>query len=261
MLADRPAYSTSPILNVFDCIEHGFFGRFGGVSEDIYEGLNCGFSSDDQSQSVLKNRSRVARCFGLKADDLYSLKQAHTNRVIKITQRLGEQYEVLADGMVSVDCELGLGVLGADCAPVLLADPVNRVIGAAHSGWKGALDGISEAVINRMLGLGAELHHIRAAIGPAMQQQHYEVKLPFKQHFEKQSAIEASCFFNQRQHRLYFDTPAYIEARLREAGVEHIERSAEDTFSQPQKYFSYRRSCQHGERDYGRQISVILLKP
>ena len=151
-------------------------------------------------------------------------------------------------------------MLGADCAPVLLLDPVRRVIGAAHSGWKGALTGINEAVIKAMCDLGAEPCNIHAAIGPAMQQQHYEVKSDFEHRFQADSLIDSRSFFKRVTGRIYFDTSAYIRARLQLAGIGRIDMSEEDTFSQAHRYFSYRRACQQGERDYGRQISVIKLK-
>ena len=162
--------------------------------------------------------------------------------------------------MVTATPGVGLGPLGADCAPVLFVDPDARVIGAAHSGWKGALTGINEAVIQRMLALGAQLDNIHAAIGPAMQPQYYEVQNDFRSMFEQQSSIDSQAFFIQRAERLYFDTPGYIRARLQHAGLDKIDISREDTFSQPASYFSYRRSSQTGDGDYGRQVGVIVLK-
>jgi len=260
MPASRPPYSTSPVLDVFDCIEHGFFGRQGGTSSGIYEGLNCGHSSADRVDAVAGNRSAVAACFGLDSHALYSLRQAHTNRVVEIHPGMPSQFQVQADAMVTTQSGVALGVLGADCAPVLLVDPVNRVIGAAHSGWKGALGGVNEAIISAMCERGAQIEHIHAAIGPAMQRRYYEVKADFKLHFQQRSSMNSAPFFKQREGKLYFDTPAYIVARLQCAGIEHIDCSEQDTFRLPDKYFSYRRACQRGEPDYGRQVSVICLR-
>ena len=155
---------------------------------------------------------------------------------------------------------IGLGPLGADCAPVLFIDPENQVIGAAHSGWKGALTGINEAVIAAMLDLGARAGNIHAAIGPAMQQQHYEVKSDFRSRFEKDSPIDSTAFFCERNDRLYFDTPGYIKARLSASGIKNIDQSKQDTYAGRESYFSYRRSRNEGAEDYGRQIAVIALK-
>ena len=261
MSESQPAYSTSPVLDAVDCIGHGFFGMQGGVSSGIYESLNCGFSSADEREKVERNRQRVASCFGLKADALYSLKQAHTHRVVSLHQNSAAQFDVEADGMVSAVPGVGLGVLGADCAPVLFVDPVHQVIGAAHSGWKGALTGINEAVIASMCELGAKPCDIQAAIGPAMQVQHYEVKSDFEKQLKAESIIDSDAFFERRLAKIYFNTSAYILARLQLAGLEKIDVSEEDTFCQMRKYFSYRRSCQQGNKDYGRQISVISLRP
>jgi len=255
-----PPYSTSPLLAQLDCVGHGFFGVRGGVSSGIYARLNCGFSSLDERAMVRENRRRVAAEFGLSEANLYSLKQAHTTRVVQLGLESKPQFDTVADGMVCKVAGIGLGALGADCAPVLFVDPVNNVIGAAHSGWKGALNGINEAVVEAMQKLGAQIAHIHAAIGPAMQQRHYEVKPDFKAHFKSSSPIDASAYFCEREHQFYFDTPAYIEARLSALGLVKVDRSAEDTYPSPQTYFSYRRSCSKGENDYGRQIAVIVLR-
>lgn len=191
---------------------------------------------------------------------MYSLRQVHSARVVVLDEHSGPQFNCEADGMVSAVPGVALGPLGADCAPVLFVDPVARIAGAAHSGWKGALNGINEAVLKQMLALGARMENIHAAIGPAMQQADYEVQPDFSLLFERQSPVDCTPFFAQRDDRLYFDTPAYIERRLRLAGLVSVDISREDTFSQPQKYFSYRRSVQRGEPDYGRQIAVIALR-
>ena len=257
--SENPPYSTSPLLAQLDCIAHGFFGARGGVSPGFYASLNCGHSSLDARAHVIENRRRVAACFGLKASSLYSLKQAHTPRVVVLGANSPQQFETVADGMVTREPGIGLGSLGADCAPVLFVDPINRVIGAAHSGWKGALSGINEAVIAAMQELGAQVEHIRAAIGPAMQQRHYEVQEDFRQVFNRDSPIDASVFFGDRGARLFFDTPGYVRERLRRAGIHAIDQSDHDTYSQAGDYFSYRRSRREASGDYGRQISVICL--
>ena len=255
-----PAYSTSPLLAQLDCVEHGFFGARGGVSSGKYLSLNCGFSSLDDYKRVSENRRRVANCFGLIESSLHSLRQAHTKRVVRIESGSESQFDNPADGMVCNIPGIGLGPLGADCAPVLFVDPENQVIGAAHSGWKGALTGINEAVIAAMLGLGARAGNIHAAIGPAMQQQHYEVKSDFRSRFEKDSPIDSTAFFCERNDRLYFDTPGYIKARLSASGIKNIDQSKQDTYAGRESYFSYRRSRNEGAEDYGRQIAVIALK-
>lgn len=255
-----PPYSTSPLLTQLDCVEHGFFGARGGVSDGLYASLNCGLSSQDGREQVIENRRRVASCFRLEVERLHSLKQVHSARVVEIGEHSGVQFNEQADGMVCRVPGVGLGPLGADCAPVLFVDPVARVIGAAHSGWKGALTGINEAVIGAMQNLGARVETIQAAIGPAMQQRYYEVQADFRAEFEEQSPIDSGCYFLSRADSLYFNTPGYIRARLQAAGIRNIDLSEEDTFSQAKVFFSYRRSRQAGEADYGRQIAVIRLR-
>jgi len=255
-----PPYSTSPLLAQLDCIEHGFFGSMGGVSSGIYTSLNCGHSSQDKPALVNENRRRVAACFGLEEAALYSLKQAHTRRVVHVDSVSKAQFDTTADAMVCNMPGVGLGALGADCAPVLFVDPRARVIGAAHSGWKGALEGVNDAVIDAMLQLGAQIENMHAAIGPAMQQPYYEVKEDFRANFQSNSPIDTQAFFRELGNKLYFDTPGYIQARLRARGIAYIDQHEDDTFSAPEHYFSYRRSCRWGEGDYGRQIAVITLR-
>jgi len=255
-----PPYSTSPLLAQFDCIGHGFFGARGGVSSGIYSSLNCGHSSLDDHDLVRENRRRVAACFDLDEANLHSLKQAHTTHVVRLGVDSKAQFETRADAMVCNVPGVGLGALGADCAPVLFIDPVNQVIAAAHSGWKGALEGVNEAAIDAMLHLGAKIENIHAAIGPAMQQAYYQVKPDFQTHFKQHSSIDPQAYFCARDSKLYFDTPAYIQARLRARGIRNIDRLEDDTYSAPERYFSYRRSCHRDEKDYGRQIAVIMLR-
>jgi len=252
-------YSTSPLLEELDCIRYGFFGAQGGVSSGIYTSLNCGYSSSDDPDAIRLNRQRVAAHFALDVAQLYSLRQAHTTRVIEIDRNSAPQFETCADGMVSREAGVALSALGADCAPVLFVDPVARVIGAAHSGWKGALEGINEAVLDAMAELGAQRTRIRAAIGPAMQQAHYQVQADFRTNFEQHSPIDPTPFFLSKETKTYFDTPGYVRARLCAAGITQIDLSNEDTYSQPARYFSYRRSCHNNAPDYGRQIAAISL--
>lgn len=254
-----PPSTRSALLAQFDGVEHAFFSARGGVSGGVYESLNCAYASSDERANIHENRRRVAHSMGLEAASLHSLKQAHTRRVVRIHKDSGPQFEQVADGMVCNHPGIGLGPLGADCAPVLYVDPVNRVIGAAHSGWKGALTGINEAVLDAMQQLGADLAHIHAAIGPAMQVAYYEVQADFLARFDDQSSVDARPSFQRREEKLYFDTPGYIRARLQAAGVRHIDDSGVDTFSNPGHYFSYRRGRAQRAPDYGRQIAVIML--
>ena len=239
-------------------VRHGFFTRRGGVSHSIYASLNCAFGSDDQTSQVKENRTRVADTLGIEEGSLVSVRQAHTKAVLSISGPLSGETPV-ADGMVTRTRQVGLAVLGADCAPVLLADPVARVVGAAHAGWKGALDGILEGTIDAMTSLGARVSELKVSIGPAIQQTSYEVGAEFREKFLATSADYAVFFVDGAATKFHFDLPRFIEHRLLSAGVTSVERSRFDTCADAGKFFSYRRATKRGEPDYGRQISAIVL--
>ncbi len=258
---DVPLYLTSALLNKQAGIEHGFFGARGGVSTGLYESLNCGALSLDKPKNVAQNRMRVAACFSLQPQQLISAQQCHSTDVLLIESIEQLQQPFVGDGFVTKLPNVGISALGADCAPVLFYEPENKVIGAAHSGWKGAVDGINEAVIDTMCQAGAVRNNIVAAIGPAMQQAYYEVQEDFKAAILQRATVEVnlqSCFY-QRDSKLFFDVPAYIGLRLAAAGVGQFDCLEQDTYSQPQEYFSYRRACAQNQTDYGRQIAVICL--
>ena len=228
---------------------HGFFSRHGGVSTGIYEGLNCGAGSSDDPAHVAQNRARVARTMGVT--DVVSLHQVHSPTVINVTAPLTEKPK--ADAMVSATPGIGLGVLSADCAPVLFAS-VEGVVGAAHAGWKGALGGVTDATIEAMKALGAT--DITAAIGPCISQRAYEVGPEFMDNFMDDDPDNARFFAGGAGDRVQFDLPGYLLVRLRNAGAV-ASWTGHCTFSDPAKFFSYRRTCHAGEPDYGRHVSVI----
>lgn len=239
-------------------IRHGFFTRQGGVSGSIYASLNCAFSSDDLASQVKENRARVAQTLGIGDGSLISVRQAHTTAVLSVSGPLSSETP-LADGLVTQCRQVGLSVLGADCAPVLFADPVARVIGAAHAGWKGALAGILESTVEAMLGLGARLSDLRVSIGPAIQQKSYEVGSEFRDRFLDRSPDYQIFFIDGAPAKFQFDLPYFIEHRLISAGIVSIDRLNFDTYADSDQFFSYRRATKHGELDYGRQISAIAL--
>ena len=239
-------------------IRHGFFTRQGGVSGSIYTSLNCAFSSDDQASQVKENRARVAQTLGIEDRSLVSARQAHTTAVLSVSgSHRGET--PIADGLVTRCRQVGLSVLGADCAPVLFADPVAEVIGAAHAGWKGALEGILESTVEAMLSLGARVCDLKASIGPAIQQVSYEVGSEFRDQFLDSSPDYEVFFIDGAPAKFHFDLPHFIEHRLTSAGIVSVDRLNFDTCADSDQFFSYRRATRHGELDYGRQISAIAL--
>jgi YfiH family protein len=241
-------------------IRHGFFSRRGGVSRGIYDSLNCGFGSDDDRAAVAENRDRVARTLGSAADRLVTVHQVHGLTVARVDQPWAPGAAPRADGLVTRQPGIALGILAADCAPVLLADPAARVIGAAHAGWKGALAGIVEATVAEMETLGAVRARIAAAIGPCIGPASYEVGLEFEARFVAADAANRRFFAAGRQpDKRQFDLPGYLLARIGALGLGAVQTVGLDTLGDPARWFSYRRSCLDREPDYGRQISAICL--
>lgn len=240
-------------------IGHGFFGREGGVSEGIYAGLNCGVGSRDDAAHIAENRRRVAQHFGLPASQLSTLYQIHSAEVVTLLSPVDPANKPQADAMVTATPGIALGILTADCGPVLFADPVARVIGAAHAGWKGAVGGVLEATLRAMQSLGARTENIHAVLGPTIAQASYEVGAEF---FDRFSTLEQENFFTRstRAGHHYFDLPAYITTRLAAAGLAKVSNLAMDTCVREADFFSYRRTTLRGEPDYGRQVSVITLQ-
>ena len=238
-------------------LRHGFFTRKGGASSGIFAGLNCGPGSTDQSEIVAINRSRVAEALDLAPKSLISLHQIHSAAVVTLTAPPAERLQ--ADGMVTATPGIGLGILTADCQPVLFADPLARVIGAAHAGWRGAQEGVLEATIDAMEALGAKRINIRAVIGPTISQAAYEVGPEFYANFMAHDPISARFFANGTDDRFHFDLPAYGLHRLRQAGVGHAEWIRHCTYRDPERFYSFRRTTHNAEADYGRLIAVIRL--
>ncbi|WP_322864935.1 peptidoglycan editing factor PgeF [Aquicoccus sp. G2-2] len=238
-------------------LQHGFFTREGGSSSGIFEGLNCGTGSSDQAEAVAMNRARVARHMEVDEDHLITVHQVHSPDVV--TLKAPPQTALRADAMVTATPGLALGILTADCGPVLFADAEARVIGAAHAGWKGALGGVLEATLDAMEALGAKRSNIHAAIGPCISQRAYEVGPEFLDDFMIEDPQNSRFFTNGTGDRYLFDLPSFALARLRAAGVADAQWTGHCTYSDPARFFSYRRTTHKGEADYGRLISVIRL--
>lgn len=239
---------------------HGFFTRRGGASSGIFSGLNCGPGSSDQSESVRLNRARVADALGVAEGDLVTVHQVHSADVVTVAAPFVEGAErPRADALVTNRAGLALAVLTADCQPVLFADHRAGVIGAAHAGWRGALDGVLEATVAAMEGLGADRADIQAVIGPCISQRAYEVGPEFLDTFLAEDTGNARFFANGKDGRYQFDLVGYGLARLRAAGVGQASWTGHCTYSQPDLFFSYRRSVHEGQADYGRLISAIRL--
>ena len=239
-------------------VEHGFFTRKGGVSEGIFEGLNCGRGSDDPAEAVEQNRARVAAELGVTSDNLRSVHQYHSDVAIVANETV-PQTPPKADAMVCKTSGVALGILTADCAPVLFADREAGVVGAAHAGWKGAVGGVLEATLAAMEKLGAKRANTSAAIGPCISQRAYEVGPEFLERFLDEDPEFQRFFAGGQGDKAQFDLPGFALHRLREAGIEQAEWIGHCTYSDPARFYSYRRTTHAGEPDYGRLISVIRL--
>jgi len=246
---------TSDILSP---VRHGFFSRRGGASSGIFSGLNCGHGSSDQTEAVALNRRRVADAMEVTPDALIGVHQVHSPTALTVEgPQNGEKPK--ADAIVTATPGLALTILTADCQPVLFADREAQVIGAAHAGWRGALDGVLETTLDAMEALGAKRENTCAVIGPTISQRAYEVGPDFMDEFIAESPDNTRFFANGQDDRLQFDLPAFGLHRLRQAGIGQAEWTRHCTYSDPERFYSYRRSTHAKEADYGRLISVIKL--
>jgi YfiH family protein len=240
-------------------IRHGFFTRRGGTSEGIYASLNCGLGSDDDKARVHENRRRAMAEIGFDESALRTVYQIHSADVVTVIDKSDDTRAIRADAMVSAQPGIVLGVLAADCAPILLADCENQVVGAAHAGWRGAVSGVIEATIAAMGSLGAEPSRIIAVIGPCIGQDSYEVGAEFPLPFQQQDPANDRFFTpGAREDHWQFDLTGYVLSRLAAAGVAAASALGADTYAD-EDLFSYRRTCHRGEPDYGRNLSVIAL--
>lgn len=254
-------FLTAPTLSL-PLIRHGFFTRLGGASSGLYASLNVGLGSNDDKSHVIENRRRVAATFGLPLSALVTCHQIHSNKIVTVDEVWLPSAAPQADGMVTNKPGILLGVLAADCVPVLFADREAGVIGACHSGWKGALGGVLEATIRGMVALGAKPQRLRAAIGPAISETSYEVGPEFPEPFLRDDAENVRWFkpIPERPHKFLFAIKPYVEFRLQRAGIESVDMVPADTVADSGQFFSYRRSVLQGEPDYGRNMSAITLE-
>jgi purine-nucleoside/S-methyl-5'-thioadenosine phosphorylase / adenosine deaminase len=250
-------YTISKVLDV-PGIRHGFFGREGGRSQGDLAGNNMSISQGDNPDLVVSNRSSAANAMGgYDIKDLVVFRQTHSTTVVTLTERPDRTVAIEADAMVTNRPDLLLGILTADCAPVLLADAEAGVVGAAHAGWRGAVAGVNEATVAAMEKLGARRERIAAAIGPAIAARNYEVDQAFKALLVGYFPDNERFFGEGPAGKPHFDLEAYIVSRLAAAGIAKVEAMRLDTYADPDRFFSYRRATHRGEPDYGRQISLV----
>lgn len=239
-------------------VRHGFLGRTGGVSTGLVAGLNVGLGAGDEPQAVAENRRRAAEAVAPGAR-LVTVYQIHSAHCVTVAEPWPEDGRPEADALVTDRPGLVLGVVTADCAPVLFADAAAGVIGAAHAGWKGALGGVTDATVAAMEALGARRDRISAAIGPCIAPASYEVDLAFRDRFLAADPGNARHFGAGRAGHCQFDLPGYVAARLAAAGLRAVECLGADTYALPDRFYSFRRATHRGEPSYGRQFSLISV--
>jgi len=249
-------FEQSAALGAMTSIRHGFFGRAGGVSQGVFASNNMSVSVGDAVELVEANRTGVAEALGFERASLCLVKQVHSATVLTITDGNRSESLIEADAMVTKVPGLALGILTADCTPILFADTRAGVIGAAHAGWRGAVDGICGATVEAMVALGADPASIVAAIGPTISGANYEVGEQFKADFLALHPDGESHFFVPDGKKTHFDLPGFVEAQLRKSGIQSIERVGGCTYGAPERYFSHRHAT-HQATKTGRQIAII----
>ena len=247
----------SKILNQFKNIEHGFFDKKGGKSSGIYKSLNCGPGSFDKKINIKKNLNIFLNKIKYKKKNLILLNQMHSNKFYYLKKKPKKRLK--GDGILTKYRQLALGILTADCAPILFYDPKKKIIGAAHVGWRGAYKRITKKIINFYLKNGSNLKDIYIVIGPCISQRNYEVKNDFKKKFVKQNSNNKE-YFKSKANKIFFSLKDYIVGQLTESGIKNIEIIKKDTFNVKNNFFSARRSLKNKNNDYGRNISIIMIK-
>jgi polyphenol oxidase len=241
-------------------ISHGFFTRGGGHSTGIFASLNCGLGSGDDTDLVKMNRDVVARAIGVAAGHVVTAHQVHSADVAEVKEVWPLEGRPKVDGLVSRTKGIGLGILTADCGPVLFADADAGVIGCCHAGWKGAVGGVTDATVSAMVKLGAARENIIAVLGPTISQKAYEVGPEFPKPFLEQSSVHEVFFVpSAKPGHFMFDLPAYLRQRMKTLGLKAVHDLGLCTYSDEARFYSYRRATHRGETDYGRLISAIAL--
>lgn len=252
---------TAPNLAAHEGISHGFFTRKGGVSQGLYDSLNCGLGSKDDRARVLQNRAVVAGMLGFAADHLVANAQIHSTDVITVGSPWPPENAPHADGLVTNVPGILLAAAGADCGVILFHDPKAQVVGACHAGWRGAKDGILESTLEAMMGMGASISDILAALGPTISRPAYEVGFDMIEQVLASTLWAETCFepSPDKPDKFQFDLPMYIRERLSHTGIGNFHDVQRCTLSEPEHFFSYRRSTLNGEADYGRHLHGIGL--
>jgi len=240
-------------------LKHCFFSRKNGVSKGIYNSLNCGLNSKDDKKNVIQNINIVCKKLNCDKKPIITLNQTHSNKVVCFNNPEKVKDKIVGDAIVTKLKNIGIGVLTADCVPILFCDPKKKIIGCVHAGWKGALSGVIENTIDTFLELNSNARDLVAAIGPCINYQRYEVGYDFYKKFVAQSKNNKQFFIISNDKKYLFNIRSYINAKLIRLGIQNIDHIKMDTFLDKKNFFSYRRSKRNNDKDYGRCISVIIM--
>ncbi len=243
----------------FENLKHCFFSRKNGFSKGLYASLNCGLGSDDKKENVLKNLNLVSQKIGCKDELLITLNQTHSNKVVYFEKKSLIKNKLPGDAIVTKIRNVGIGILTADCAPILLYDPKKKIIGCIHSGWRGALNGVIQNTIRKFKELDSNIDNLFAVIGPCIRKENYEVKIDFYEKFINQNPKYEEFFKKNVNDKYIFDLRGFINNKISDLNIKNIENIEMDTFAALETFYSYRRSRLNNEKDYGRCISVILM--
>ena len=245
-------------LSIIKDIKHGFFNSVGGQSKNIYKSLNCGPGSKDKNSNIKKNLQIARKKISKKAKNIFLLHQLHGDKFINIDKNYNRKKKHKADAVITNQKLLPIGILTADCAPILIYESKMKMIAAIHAGWRGALKGITKKVIKFMIKKGCKVENMTAVIGPTISLKNYEVKKDFKRKFTKKNKKNL-IFFKINKNKLYFDLSGYIYSLLKNIKIQQIDVLKIDTFDIKNKFFSARRALKLKHDDYGRNISIIML--
>ena len=240
-------------------IKHCFFSNENGVSKNIYKSLNCGIGSKDKKKNVIKNLKIVSKKIKCNYKNIITMRQAHGKKVLFINKNLINKKKLICDAILTNQKEICISVLTADCVPILIHDPAKNIIGAVHSGWKGAYKGIIQNTIKKFLKLGSKKNDLIIAIGPCISQKNYEVDVLFYKKFLRKNKINKK-FFKIRNDMFFFNLRKYVEYQFKLSFIKNINHINLDTFDQKNNFFSRRNAISNGYKDYGRNISIIMIK-
>ena len=240
-------------------IRHGFFNSTGGKSKSIYKSLNCGIGSKDVITNVKKNLQLVRKKISKKAKNIFLVHQIHSNKFVFIDEKYNKKIKPKADAIITNQRYLPIAILTADCVPILICDNKKKMIGIIHAGWKGAYKGIIDRVIKFMIKKGCKLKNFTIAVGPSISVKNYEVKEDFRKKFLKKDKKNLK-YFKIKRNKLYFDLTKYVQALLLKSKIKNIDILNIDTFDVKNKFFSARRALKQKHNDYGRNISIIMIK-